>query len=658
MENGGIRLDQNNYKETYKKLIRRFIVASLLLIAILFFKQSITQYQIVQEKQTSRIINLAGRQRMLSQKIVKNIAFIHTDMLGSKNDLYKADLAHSLEVWQKSHLELIELNEADGFFKKADKDIGQMFQDIEASLMGVKNGAEGFLGQLKEGSKAEKELDFYIGEVVKNEAIFLEKMDAIVFLYDEKAVESLQTMRATHTVLFILIITILIFIVITMFIPLLRYANKSFWRVQESNDNLIKIFQTMKGALFITKADGKMIFINSDGQKMLAKEAELDQDLYLKTSLNWMAFDIQHVIDEVKNDGSRVEGVETVIEDKKGQMRSVTISAVAGTYDGQEVVILSLYDITDQKKAEEALKNAAIRDELTGLYNRHFLEGIVEGELGRAERYQIPLSASLLDLDYFKKVNDQWGHPVGDTVLTQVADILKNNIRKSDFAFRIGGEEFLILMPNTDAKGAVTTAEKLRRAIEETAHPVIGKFTASFGVAERALNEKYQSLYNRIDEALYKAKESSRNRVILSEGPSRGYTAIFDGWNDHWNSGEPVIDAQHKGLFQMVGELAQKAKPLDNKEHAIEQINHIIREVKTHFKYEEKVLVQVKYTNAYGHQKIHNQLIEDMKRIKDEVETGALDVKEAYDLIFEDVIVGHLLFEDVTFYPWIQNSDM
>ena len=140
-------------------------------------------------------------------------------------------------------------------------------------------------------------------------------------------------------------------------------------------------------------------------------------------------FNVDDLITKIKNDNCRIENIEAKIEDKSGDILTVIISAVTGSYNGQEAIVLNLHDVTAQKKAEETLKNMAIKDELTGLYNRRFLESIAEEELERAYRYDIPFSIALLDLDHFKNVNDQWGHPVGDSVLQFTAMIVKNNIR-------------------------------------------------------------------------------------------------------------------------------------------------------------------------------------------------------------------------------------
>ena len=119
-------------------------------------------------------------------------------------------------------------------------------------------------------------------------------------------------------------------------------------------------------------------------------------------------------------------------------------------------------------------------------------------------------------------------------------------IRMSDYVFRIDGEEFLVVMPNTDSKGAIKTADKIRRAIEEAVHPVIGQFTISLGVTERTSGEVYFSLYTCIDEALYRAKRDGRNCVVEAEKHEVEHKLISLKWNKNWDCGEENIDFQHK----------------------------------------------------------------------------------------------------------------
>ena len=121
---------------------------------------------------------------------------------------------------------------------------------------------------------------------------------------------------------------------------------------------------------------------------------------------------------------------------------------------------------------------------------------------------------AILDLDRFKNVNDNWGHPIGDELLKLTADTIQKNIRNADLLFRFGGEEFLILMPATNLESAKLVLEKIRQAVESINHPMTGRQTISIGTAERLAKESFMDWYQRTDEALYEAKNTGRNRLV------------------------------------------------------------------------------------------------------------------------------------------------
>lgn len=157
-------------------------------------------------------------------------------------------------------------------------------------------------------------------------------------------------------------------------------------------------------------------------------------------------------------------------------------------------------------------------DELTGTYNRRFFFELAERELGRTFRFGHPLSAVMLDIDHFKQVNDTYGHTIGDQVLRAVAQRCCENIREIDILGRYGGEEFIIILPETDAVGARATAERLCRRIAHTAiatdqGPVT--ITLSLGVATLNQNDNLDALLKRADQALYGAKQAGRNQVCV-----------------------------------------------------------------------------------------------------------------------------------------------
>lgn len=171
------------------------------------------------------------------------------------------------------------------------------------------------------------------------------------------------------------------------------------------------------------------------------------------------------------------------------------------------------HDISEQKRLEEALAEQATHDRLTGLFNRARLEELLEYEHERIQRSGGSCAVVLLDIDHFKVVNDTYGHPAGDAVLRALADCLNEQLRRVDQAGRWGGEEFLLLLPDTDTAGASTLADRLRTAVRNLELPPVGSITISAGVAHLAPEESVPATLQRLDNALYAAKAAGRDRI-------------------------------------------------------------------------------------------------------------------------------------------------
>lgn len=168
------------------------------------------------------------------------------------------------------------------------------------------------------------------------------------------------------------------------------------------------------------------------------------------------------------------------------------------------------------------LEYLAGHDPLTGLFNRRQFDQLVTMELSRAARQAAPVSLLMVDLDHFKFINDRYGHPLGDEVIRHAANLLRNHTRTGDSVARLGGEEFLLLLPDTGQAQARTIAEKIRMLLEDTPLPLkdgLLYLTASFGIAslQAGMPGTYEALYAAADKALYRAKASGRNRVEAIE---------------------------------------------------------------------------------------------------------------------------------------------
>jgi len=198
-----------------------------------------------------------------------------------------------------------------------------------------------------------------------------------------------------------------------------------------------------------------------------------------------------------------------------------TDERIMGLDVGADAYLTKPYEVEELKAhirvAERTAddRHLAMHDSLTGLFNRRAFDELLAREVATCRRYGGTLSLVTIDLDHFKRVNDTYGHDVGDHVLQELADILRKVSRPSDLPCRWGGEEFSWLLPKTDVNGAMQAAERLRKEVENHSFVAIDSQTASLGVAEFKLDENGEALCRRADLALYKAKETGRNKVAI-----------------------------------------------------------------------------------------------------------------------------------------------
>lgn len=232
-----------------------------------------------------------------------------------------------------------------------------------------------------------------------------------------------------------------------------------------------------------------------------------DKEGFITNSRDWL----------VQAKESPPEKKKVIIKNHKTQQKHIfTISLYDLTFN-LDYTIAIFYDITILEKQKEELKKLAIHDFLTGIYNRQHFHTILEFHIEKHTRYSElkPFGLLLLDLDHFKQINDTYGHLVGDEVLKEFTQIVKQNIRKSDFFARWGGEEFIILTTECSKEQVFSFAKKIRRIVEEHFLYYNKGFslTVSIGITLFRPKDNLTTLIERVDKALYIAKQNGRNRV-------------------------------------------------------------------------------------------------------------------------------------------------
>jgi diguanylate cyclase (GGDEF) domain/hemerythrin-like metal-binding domain len=299
------------------------------------------------------------------------------------------------------------------------------------------------------------------------------------------------------------------------------------------------------------------------------------------------------------------------------------------------------------------LQRLAATDHLTGAWNRGQFDRLLAMHSGA----ESPRSTSLilLDVDHFKRVNDRFGHAVGDRVLQQAVRVIEANTRLSDYLFRWGGEEFALLVSRGGLESARRIAEKIRTAVAAHDFGEVGSITFSAGVAERLADESFEAWFERLDRALYGAKRAGRNCVVVDEAHEHGTPDLVLAlglrlqWEEAFECGEPTIDAQHKELFQQGNLLIDAA--LRGSPGLGEVLDEMIERIDRHFRDEEAILVRADYGDFARHQRAHRALLRHARDLQARMSAGTVSLADLIEFLVQDVVAGHFLKTDREFMP-------
>ncbi len=305
-------------------------------------------------------------------------------------------------------------------------------------------------------------------------------------------------------------------------------------------------------------------------------------------------------------------------------------------------------------KVLDKTKKLAQTDELTGIANRRYFNSVIFNEMKRSNRYGGKLALILVDIDLFKNVNDSYGHDVGDKVLVKLAKTLKDNIRHSDMVARWGGEEFAVILTESDMDIARIVAEKLRNAVENMTFDQAFRITASFGLAERLPGESYSSWFKKADNAMFDAKNNGRNRVEYCD-------AVYDieeklksiHFDENYISGIKSVDEEHEALVNQLRRIYQEEGDYTQ---MLDQVKLLIDLTEEHFNSEEKVMMEEEFPYIDNHKIAHEELLDNAKRLIDGIRNIKDISSKSVAYVLQELVIEHMINEDSEFMEYIKNK--
>lgn len=310
-------------------------------------------------------------------------------------------------------------------------------------------------------------------------------------------------------------------------------------QLERKQERLAAILDSTSDYVATHDADGQILYINAAGRRSMGIPLP-SGDTQWRPDLGWERSSLPPEMTRLDTaigwahppwaaDKIRKQGLPTAMEHGVWQGESALLPPHGEEIPVSQVIIVHrdktgaisqfstiMHDISEHKRLEIALQQEATTDRLTGLYNRHRFDVALGESLAQHRRYGREASLIMIDLDHFKRVNDNFGHDTGDQVLVELARRLQHACREPDFLARWGGEEFVILMPGTAATDAVEAAERLRHDVAQEPFAGVGTITISAGVTDFVAGDNSNTLFKRVDKALYAAKTGGRNRVVLS----------------------------------------------------------------------------------------------------------------------------------------------
>ena len=299
------------------------------------------------------------------------------------------------------------------------------------------------------------------------------------------------------------------------------------------------------------------------------------------------------------------------------------------------------------------LESKYILDRFTGVYTRDYFNFRLKEEVSHVQRNKYPIAMIYFDLDHFKNVNDVYGHSAGDEVLLEVVAVVKSIIRIEDVFSRWGGDEFILLLPNTDLNGAKFVADRIRSEIESLEISKAYGVTASIGYSQWKLKEYLESWFLRTDQALYTSKNTGKNKVTVSDHMLEKNILVRVDWDGASNSGCEIIDDEHKAILKRCNIIVESALEQSSFDETIRNVEVLMLEMEQHFKDEIQILKDIDYPEIEKHQNIHDALMKKTNSIFQKTIQRDITAVEFFTFLLLTVVEGHFKNEDVKYFQYL-----
>lgn len=287
---------------------------------------------------------------------------------------------------------------------------------------------------------------------------------------------------------------------------------------QNNNEFLSFIIDTIESAVFVVDNNFDVKKANKKGQKLYEEIEEISSIFKGDNEKKFSNFEeiisiLKESFEEKKS--IRRKKIKMIIDGESNKSFYFYLTTEVYTRENIDYFLIILDDITSLERSRKKLEDLSIKDSLTSLFNRRYIYRTLKQEINRVKRFNREFTILMIDIDDFKVINDTYGHIKGDEVLKEMSEILLINLRNIDVLGRYGGEEFMVILPETNSNEAYFVAERMRRAIEKTKIKEL-QLTISIGVAQYINGEEYKATIERADKGLYEAKRTGKNKVVIS----------------------------------------------------------------------------------------------------------------------------------------------